>query len=50
MLESALASGLAAGGGDVLTRRGPADPRAARSSSAEHGFDLGAVVSTSHNP
>ena len=49
MLESALAAGVAAGGGDALlggVLPTPAAPLLIR----RHGFDLAAVISASHNP
>ena len=49
MLESALAAGIAAGGGDVYTA-GVLPTPAASVLVRRHGFDLGAVVSASHNP
>ena len=49
MLESALASGLAAAGADVFLG-GVLPTPAASILVRRHGFDLGAVVSASHNP
>jgi phosphoglucosamine mutase len=49
MLESALASGLAAAGADVFLG-GVLPTPAAAILVRKHGFDLGAVVSASHNP
>jgi phosphoglucosamine mutase len=49
MLESALASGLAAAGADVFLG-GVLPTPAAAILVRRHGFDLGAVVSASHNP
>ena len=49
MLESALASGLAAAGADVFLG-GVLPTPAAAILVRHHGFDLGAVVSASHNP
>lgn len=49
MLESALASGLAAGGADVFLG-GVLPTPAVAILVRKHGFDLGAVVSASHNP
>jgi phosphoglucosamine mutase len=49
MLESALASGLAAAGADVFLG-GVLPTPAAAILVKRHGFDLGAVVSASHNP
>jgi len=49
MLESALAAGVSAGGGDALlggVLPTPAAPLLVR----RHGFDLAAVISASHNP
>jgi phosphoglucosamine mutase len=49
MLESAIAAGVAAGGGDALLAGvlpTPAAPLLVR----RHGFDLAAVISASHNP
>jgi phosphoglucosamine mutase len=49
MLESAIADGVAAGGGDALlggVLPTPAAPLLVR----RHGFDLAAVISASHNP
>ena len=49
MLESALAAGLAAAGADVFLG-GVLPTPAAAILVRKHGFDLGAVVSASHNP
>jgi phosphoglucosamine mutase len=49
MLESALAAGVAAGGGDALIA-GVLPTPAASVLVRRHGLDLGAVVSASHNP
>jgi len=49
MLESALAAGLAAGGADVFLA-GVLPTPAAAILVGKHRFDLGAVVSASHNP
>jgi phosphoglucosamine mutase len=49
MLESALAAGVAAGGGDALLG-GVLPTPAAATVSRRYGFDLAAVVSASHNP
>ena len=49
MLESALAAGVAAGGGDALLG-GVLPTPAAATISRRYGFDLAAVVSASHNP
>ena len=49
MLESALAAGLAAAGADVFLG-GVLPTPAAAILVRRHGFDLGAVVSASHNP
>jgi phosphoglucosamine mutase len=49
MLESALAAGIAAGGGDALLG-GVLPTPAAATVSRRYGFDLAAVVSASHNP
>jgi phosphoglucosamine mutase len=49
MLEAALAAGVTAGGGDVLLG-GVLPTPAAPLLIAQHGFDLAAVVSASHNP
>jgi phosphoglucosamine mutase len=49
MLESALAAGVAAGGGDALLA-GVLPTPAASVLVRRHGLDLGAVVSASHNP
>ena len=49
MLESALASGMAAAGADVFLG-GVLPTPAAAILVRKHGFDLGAVVSASHNP
>jgi phosphoglucosamine mutase len=49
MLESALAAGVAAAGGDVLLG-GVLPTPAAPLLVARHGFDLAAVLSASHNP
>src|SRR5437588_8353455 len=49
MLESAIAAGVTAGGGDALLAGvlpTPAAPLLVR----RHGFDLAAVISASHNP
>ena len=49
MLESALAAGIAAGGGDTLLG-GVLPTPAAATLTRRYGFDLAAVVSASHNP
>ena len=49
MLEAALAAGVAAAGGDVL-RGGVLPTPAAPLLVRRYGFDLGAVISASHNP
>ena len=49
MLESALAAGIAAGGGDAYMAGALPTP-AASILVRRHGFDLAAVVSASHNP
>jgi phosphoglucosamine mutase len=49
MLETALAAGVAAAGGDAL-RGGVLPTPAAPLLLARHGFDLAAVISASHNP
>ena len=49
MLESALAAGVAAAGGDALLG-GVLPTPAASILVKRHGLDLGAVVSASHNP